>query len=49
MTFKVMILKEMRVIIRDYPGSLLDILEVFKNNEINLTNVRTDLLNREGR
>jgi len=39
----------MRVIVRDYPGSLSDILEIFKKNEVNLTNVRTDMLNIESR
>jgi prephenate dehydratase len=35
----------MRVIIRDYPGSLLDILEILKTNKVDLTKVDTSLMN----
>ena len=37
--------KEIRIINKDYPGSLIHVLELFKDNKINLTRIESNLLN----
>ena len=37
---------EMRILMRDYPCSLSDILEVFKKYDVNLSKVETNLMNK---
>ncbi len=39
--------EEINIIKRNYPGSLSHMLEVFRENKVNMTRIDTTLLNKE--